>query len=663
MTALESRRGLLWAAGAYSGGALLNIDAIPPWVPVAALLFVTWRLLATMRRIWIPNTVVRSLLALLLVAAVLAQFRTLNGLGAGTALLVVMGAIKLLETRTQRDQFIVIAAALFLLLAACLDRQNLVRAPLYLGHAWLCCVALAVVAYAPTATSANSAPTFDDRAAMRLAVRTLCFAAPLALMLFLFFPRLPGSFWALPRPDEATTGLGDTMNPGSIARLTSSYEVAFRATFEGDVPPPQERYWRGPVLHDFDGNTWRHGSGSFYRQPALEYLGPAYHYRMVLEPSSRRWWFSLDTPTGTPSSKVLFTDDYQLIAAEPVTEVTTYSLTSHTNTRSSDQLSKLGRRRETALPDTSNPRSRELAADLRSKATSDSAFVSATLDFLRTGSFRYSLTPPLLGAHPIDDFLFETREGFCGHYASAFVYLMRSAGIPARVVTGYLGGEWNPIGGYFIVRQSDAHAWAEVWLDGRGWVRIDPTSVVEPERLRRGILDLLPDAVSAPARLVWSTPWLTHMLQRWDAVNAWWNERVVRFNYDTQLNLLERLGFESPGARELAWAFAGGLIAWLSWVAWQIGRIPRGPRPDRLARAYSRLCRKLARTGVGREASQGPLAYADEIARRAPALEPVARELLMRYAELRYGRPEPASRTRDIIDFERAVARLEAAPS
>lgn len=668
------RSALAWTAAAFAAGVVLNIDREPLWVSVAAFLFVLWRLLAATRLVWVPDSIVRSLLAGLLVAAVLGRFHTLNGLSAGTALLILMGGIKLLETRAQRDQFIVIGAALFLLLAACLDRQELLRSPLYVLHAWLCCTALAVVAYAmdgsahPRAvlsTQAITAPapaSFGNRAAIALAGRSLAFALPLALLLFLFFPRLPGAFWAIPRGDAAVTGLGDTMSPGSITQLTASYDVAFRARFDGPPPPPEERYWRGPVLHDFDGYTWRRTANNLYRTQPLEYLGKAYRYRISLEPSLQRWWFSLDTADAAPGPRVFLTYDYLLISPEPVTEPTSYALVSHTRIRATGELSVLARHVDTELPAHRNPRSHELALQLRGHAGSDLGFVRGVLDFLRTGGFQYSLTPPRLGGDSVDDFLFDSRTGFCGHYASAFVALMRAGGVPARVVTGYLGGEWNPIGNYFIVRQSDAHSWAEVWLEGRGWIRVDPTAVVEPERLRRGILDLLPNAVSAPARFVWSNPWLAATLQRWDAINAWWNDRVMKFNYDDQIRLLERLGFKSPGVRELGWAFAAALLGWLLWVAIHIGRAPPGGRPDRLARAYARLCSKLAGAGAARQSHLGPLAYADEVTKRRPDLAQAVRSLLMRYAQLRYDPPASASHAARVMDFEREIDRLRLGP-
>jgi protein-glutamine gamma-glutamyltransferase len=283
--------------------------------------------------------------------------------------------------------------------------------------------------------------------------------------------------------------------------------------------------------------------------------------------------------------------------------------------------------------------------------------VHAAIDFLRSGGFRYSLTPPTLDFDSVDDFLFHTREGFCGHYASAFVALMRAGGIPARVVTGYLGGEWNPVGGYFLIRQSDAHAWTEVWIDGRGWRRVDPTAIVAPERLRRGILDILPDALSGSTRLLHATPWLVRLVQSWDALNSAWNERVVKFDVDMQLGILERLGVRSADWTALVAALGSGLVGWLAWIAWHIGH-SAGPRPgDPLGRAYRRLCRKLARAGVAREIHEGPLDYAEKIARRRPDLAPRVQPLLAHYAQLRYGPGRGASGAAAIALFERTVLR------
>jgi hypothetical protein len=214
-----------------------------------------------------------------------------------------------------------------------------------------------------------------------------------------------------------------------------------------------------------------------------------------------------------------------------------------------------------------------------------------------------------------------------------------------------------------VVRQSDAHSWAEVWLEARGWTRVDPTAVVEPERLTRGLLDLLPDAGSAESRMMRASPGIIGLLQRWDAVNTWWTSHVLKFDYRSQLNLLSRLGIESPDLVMVGWFFTGVLLTWLAWIGWQVGRSPLRARPDRLARAYARLCRKLARVGLVRSEYQGPLAYADTVSEKRPDLAGGVRTLLTRYAELRYGVPRAESRADEIAGFERDVARLSLSSS
>ena len=653
------RAPLLWVCAASAAAFLLHAAEVPAWITLTALGLVGWRLAALNGAVRLPGGIVRVALGLALVAAVFAHFHTLNGLVPGTAMLVLMAAIKLLETRSRRDQYVVIGGALFLLLAACLYAQDLAWVPLYAAEALLCCSALAVVAYTPAAHERLAPPPagLGTREVIALAGRTLLYSIPLAVLLFLFFPRLPGHIWALTTGDDAATGLGDTLTPGGITRLTASYAIAFRARFDGRPPPPDERYWRGPVMHEFDGATWKAGRHARNDMQQLECLDKPYRYRIYLEPTFRPWWLALDTVMGSPGAGVRYTDDYQLIATQPVTQSLNYGAISCTDARSIGPLPAAARLDDTRLPLGPNPRTLALALQLRRRAGSEVAFVQAVLAFLRTGGFSYSLTPPPLGPDPVDDFLFHTRTGFCGHYASAFVALMRAGGIPARVVTGYLGGQWNPYDGTLIVRQSDAHAWAEIWLDGTGWTRVDPTAVVAPARLYHGILDLLPSAISTPERLVHAWPWLNTALERWAALNGWWNERVVGFDYHSQLNLLSDLGFRSPELRDAGWAFAVTLLAWLAWVSWQVNQGQSAPPPDRLGRAYSRLCRKLARTGLPRAPHQGPLAFAQLIIRYRPDLASQVGPLLEQYATLRFGPSDPAH-TQTVRTFERAVAQL-----
>ncbi len=667
-------RPLVWTAAAFLAGVLLHAGRVPLWTLLAACACAAWSVAGNAGRGPLPGRTVRVAMALALFAAVVAMFRTLNGPDAGTALLAAMGAVKLLEARARRDQYVVIGAALFLLLAATLDEQGLPFLPLYVAHAWLCCAALAAVARPDRAPHAAAAGVGGERsggsgklwaasdaAAAKLAARNLLFALPLAVLVFLFFPRLSGSLWALPDPAHAATGLSDTLTPGSISELVESTAPAFRVWFDGAPPPPAERYWRGPVLHEFDGKTWsRPPAWGFGAQRSIQPLGRAYRYRITLEPTATRWWLALDTISSPPrNASVGLTADHVLVGARPLTGPVSYEAISYAPARDDAPLSARLRALDTRSPHGRNPRTLALARRLRAAARDDADFVSAALDLLRTGGFRYTLRPPRLGSDAVDDLLFRTRQGFCGHYASAFAMLMRAGGVPARVVTGYLGGEWNPIGGYLLVRRSDAHAWVEVWLEGRGWTRVDPTAVVAPERLTRGILEILPGAASTSERLILEVRWLASIRQAWDTADAWWTTAVIDFDLKSQLALLGSIGVHDAGLGLLITALALALAAWLVATAWRHGRPPRAARSDPLARAYARLCRKLARAGAPREPHQGPLAYLESIARARPALAPSVRPLLEDYAALRFG-PAGALQARRIADFKRAVARWRA---
>ncbi|MEZ5514110.1 MAG: DUF3488 and transglutaminase-like domain-containing protein [Steroidobacteraceae bacterium] len=624
-------------------GVLLHAGSLPIWTIVAVLGCALWRILAVLNIVPLPGTrrtiriafMFATALALL---AVLASFRTLNGLAAGTALLGMMGALKLLETRTPRDERVVIGVGLFLLLAACLADQSLTRVPFYLLYAWISCAAFALI------TERSNAVT--PRIALRMAGRALLAAVPVAIVFFLFFPRVAGQFWALPTGGTASTGLADEMTPGSIDRLIEFYEPAFRVRFESRAPSPAERYWRGPVLTNFDGYTWRRAPYAQFREPERLMLGAPVRQRITLEPHHRRWWFALDTAARSPRQNVFLTPDHQLVSLEPVDEAVSYSVESHLETRSAAELSANARRILTALPGNRNPRSREFARELRASVTNERAFAEAMLAHFATQGFQYSLEPPRTSLDSVDDFLFDSKLGFCGHFASAFATVMRAGGVPARVVTGYLGGEWNPIGNYLIVRQSDAHAWTEVWFEGVGWTRLDPTGVVEPERLNRGVIDLLPDAVSGPTRFMHRSAWMTRVLMRWDNVNHWWRESVLEFDFSEQLKLLQKLGLDDAGWRGLGLLLAGGFIVWLLWIAFSLRHLMIRTRPDRLAREWLTFCGAAARVISPRTPDETATQFAQRIATARPDLAAAALDIAARYSNLRYGRP-PGDKARD----------------
>lgn len=649
----DGMRSHLAATLVFAASLLLVVARAPAWCVAIAFAASAWRVLIATGRL--PPfefgkgaKFVFGAITAAFVLAVLLSFRTLNGLAAGTALLTIMGALKLVESRTRRDDAIVIGVSLFLLLSAALASQAMWRLPLYLLLVWGAGAAMALIAHA--------GPALTTRAALRLSAKALAMALPLAVVCFLFFPRVAGQFWSFETGASATTGLSDEMSPGAIDKLVSEYTPAFRVRFSGATPPPEARYWRGPVLNDFDGFTWRRSGGPYNATP-VEMRGTAYSYRVTLEPTSRRWLFALESVDASPRPDARLTHDRQLVMFSPIHETLTYDATSHPETRALGPLSEAGRRYETRLPPDRNPRALALARDLRARAGSDAGYTRSVLDWFRTNGLTYSLEPEPTSIDSVDSVLFDTKLGFCGHFASAYATMMRAVGIPARVVTGYLGGEYNPIGGYWIVRSSDAHAWAEVWLEPTGWTRIDPTSVVAPERLQAGAYDVLPETQASAGVAIWRNSWMGGVARLWDGVNQWWSENVLGFDLKSQFDFLRALGIESPDWKHLGWLFAGALIAWIAWVSLALRRSVAKIRPDRIGRAWLRATRKLAKVAPARAPDEGPLAFAARIARARPDLAPQVNAIAARYAQLRFG---PEAAPDEVDSLEREVRSLAA---
>lgn len=637
----------------FTGSALLVAQDAPAWCVAIALAAAAWRILVARGYLapLKPFAGMRFVLGAItaaLVIAVAANFRTLNGLAAGTALLLVMGALKLVESRSRRDEGIVIGVSLFLLLASALATQSLARMPLYLLIAWGACAAIAVIA--------DRSGALEPRAALRLSGRALAMSVPLAAVCFLVFPRFEGHFWALQRSELPTTGLSDEMSPGSISELATDYEPAFRVRFEGTPPAQSALYWRGPVLNDFDGFTWRRVRSRIYPASPIEMLGTPVRYRVTLEPSHQPWLFSLDTIARVSRRDAyLSRQDRQLSLNDPITRTLSYDAESHLAVRELGSLSTLGRRYETMLPVDRNPRARALALDLRARTNSDAEFSRAVLEWFRDNGLEYTLEPGVTTIDSVDTTLFDSKKGFCGHFASSYAMMMRAAGVPARIVTGYLGGEWNPVGGYIIVRQSDAHAWTEVWLAETGWTRIDPTAVIAPDRLTRGIFDLLSESLPATSTFMHNSALLSRLEHLWDGANQWWHERVVQFNARAQLEMLRALGLDSPSWRHLGWAFAGTLVLWIIWVSLTLRRGVARQKPDRIGRAWLRATRKLASIAPARASAEGPMDYARRVGVQRPDLSAKVDALATLYTQLRFGR---GASHQDIVTFEREVRNL-----
>jgi transglutaminase-like putative cysteine protease len=543
-----------------------------------------------------------------------------------------MGAMKLLETRGKRDLTIVVFVAYFLLFAGFLYNQNLLLLPYMFAATWLLTATLMRI---HQSTPMAAAEALGSTGKMFLQ------ALPLAVLLFLLFPRLPGQFWAVPARQTNMTGIDDEMSPGDVSELSISGALAFRVKFaDGQLPPPSERYWRGPVLHDFDGRTWRRPQWPYVERPIVP-TGRSYDYRLVLEPHNRYWLFALDAPTRWPRG-TRRTFDYQLLSSRRISTLTAFDMQSNTGYRVDGPLPRLLRDADLRLPPQRNPRSTQLAQRMRAQAASDAAFVTAVLEMFRQQEYFYTLEPPRLEQDSVDDFLFNTRRGFCEHFASAFTMLARAAGIPARIVAGYQGGEFNPLNGYLSIRQSDAHAWSEVWLDDRGWVRVDPTAAVAPERIERGIDAAISDEESVPGRMFVRSALLTQLRNTWDAMNTNWTDNIVEFGQEQQRSLFEGFGIEDADWRQLGIGLGLALIGFFAALSLYLALRYRPPRRDPLVQMYDHLCRRLARHDLARADYEGPSAYLERVAVARPDLAQQLDEVRRLYVNLRYG-PSPLS--------------------
>jgi transglutaminase-like putative cysteine protease len=636
---------LLWISGCLVLALLPHIRSIPIWVLGICVAAGAIRLALGARGLDAPPRVVRMLIACLAIGLLFLRFHTFNGISAGTSLLALMAGLKLLETRTTRDVCVLILIVYFLSLAALLAGESFWLLGYLVGVCWLTTATLLRL------TVSQPGPSW--RACLRYSGRILLHAMPLALVLWLFFPRFAEPFWRVGDPAaSANSGLGDSMSPGDITDLALSDDVAFRVRFDDAYPRPQERYWRGPVLYNFDGRTWRRTDANFAAAPAFIAEGPAYRYTVSLEPYPHSWIFTLDWPTEADLPNARMTGDLVLMQSGPVSRPTDVAATSHTLGRFEQNLSPALRLRDLRLPTHSNPRTVEFALQLHREHPQDDDFVRSVLDMLHTQEYYYTLEPPPLGANSVDEFLFETKRGFCGHYASAFAVLMRAAGIPARVVTGYVGGAYNQYAHDWIVRQSDAHAWDEVWIAPRGWTRVDPTAAIDPMRIDRRLRDAQSAIAAANIDLGGNLPWLTDVRMRLDAMRQLWRESILRYNPASQQSLLAHLMIPEPDARKLVWVLAAGLSLALGWLTWQVRRELRPRLNDALTRAYARLCAKLAARGLPRAAHEGAESFAARIAAVRPDLAVAIVPLCRRYSELRYGR----SRTRaEVGQFALAV--------
>ena len=651
-SAARERRDMLVLLLAVTFVVIPHFEHLVWWATAVLVLLLVWRAFLTVTQRPIPSRLLMFPLLIAASAAVYLQYRTLVGQQAGVTFLLLLMALKLLEMRARRDIFVVIFLSFFILLTQFLNGQEIHVAAMAL---------LGVTALFFVLISVNLDETdLPAGRKFKMVGLTLLKAVPLTAVLFVLFPRISGPLWGTPGDTASgNTGLSNSMSPGTISKLLESTEIAFRAKFDGVPPSNDKLYWRGPVFGSFNGRSWV----PLQQRPA-ETASPSIQgdarsvvaYTVTLEPHSRDWLFALDAPAMLPVTNEFtprITSDMRIVTNDLVRQRLRYDMRSYMTYRLNADSSAAERRNWLELPPTYNPRTLELAEEIRTRSGNDADRVRATLEHLRRGGYEYTLSPPRLGRNSIDEFLFDTRQGYCEHYAAAFVFLMRALDVPARVVTGYQGGEVNPVDRFMTIRQSDAHAWSEVWLQGRGWVRVDPTAIVAPVRIDQGASEMARQAGITLPGATSSFTWLRSIRFNWEAVQNSWNQWVLSYSHERQRDLIGLLGL-TPSWESLSLTLAVLVTIVLAVMA-MFSLRTRTAR-DPLGDAFRLMRDRLDRAGVRTAEHLGPR---ELYARSKRALVPDdakrARKLLSRIERMRYSRTSEGVARADVRALRRAI--------
>lgn len=628
---------LFWLAAGITLAILPHGLRMPMWILALTLTLILWRLVGALGKWPLPgqrNGWLRILQIIMIFSAfagVHISFHTIVGREAGSALLVILAGFKLLEARYERDLYVTTFLGFFVIVTNFFVSETISTA-LYM-------LLTLIVMFTALITFNDRKQTQNSIVRIKMAGLLLLQAIPVMLILFLLFPRVQGPLWGL--PEDAHTGkigIDDEMEPGSISKLIQSSDVAFRVEFRGKPPSNSKLYWRGPVLWYDNGRKWSRERINDTSPAQVKMSGDAIDYTITMEPTGQKWLFALEMPK-EPGEEGYFSNDYQLRSRKPVNERIRYQLTSYTNYWLGNR-NRYELQRALQLPPGFHNRAIKLAQAWRSQYSDPEKIIEQALHMFNQENFFYTLSPPLLAGDNVDDFLFNTKKGFCEHYAGAFVVLMRAAGIPARIVMGYQGGRLNPVGNYFIVQQRDAHAWAEVWLGEKGWVRVDPTSAVSPARVEEGIDGALPNEINdVPAIFSvnrFSRNFWQDLQNTWDAINNQWIQWVITYGPDRQVMFLKKFGMENINMGSLAIMLIiivccmFGVIAFWTFRQYQ-------PSRDPARKIYDKFCRKMSRMGFYRYSYEGPLDYASRISKAGKTIADKVNEITALYISVRYG--------------------------
>ncbi|MCF7969554.1 MAG: DUF3488 and transglutaminase-like domain-containing protein [Methylococcaceae bacterium] len=605
-------------------------------VPIISFFFVLliWRAIGIWRPAYLPNQFLVFLLLLSGIALLVIMHQGVFGRDAGTAIFVTALGLKLLEIKTQRDLYLITYLAFIVAASQFLYVQNILMA----GYTLLVCISLL-----GTLLCINSG-SLGNWQSLKVAGKLLAQALPLTIILFIFFPRLEAPHWSFLQEDnKAMTGLSDTLEPGSISQLGLSGERVFRAKFSGAIPPNEQRYWRGPVFSYTDGKKWEQTKNTYFKRylDKIKFFGDAYQYKILMEPQSKNWVFALEMPAAF-EWPLYENGHHQLLTSESPNKRAEYDISSYVN-YNTGYITKTELSENLQLPKPPESRVKDLVKQLGGFTEKPETYINHLFLHFRQNKFYYTLMPPLMAENPIETFLFDTRAGFCGHYATAFVYLMRVARIPARVVSGYQGGEYNETGGFIEVRQANAHAWAEVWLSGKGWVRYDPTTAVAPERVEQDVnieQQIANNVVSfAPVQLDSQTLFLLKRARNlWSSVDYSWQRWIVNYDRQNQASFLSKLGIS--GFKKMFYWLLGLLAAVIFVFALMLLRKQKTVL-DVAQIYYLQACAKLAKLGLIRAENEGANDFLVRVTEQQPQVGLAFTQITRLYVSLRYTK-EPA---------------------
>ncbi|WP_172807337.1 transglutaminase TgpA family protein [Endozoicomonas ascidiicola] len=656
MSPAVSRYATLWLLLAQVMVALPVFDVLPVTVLPLIALTLLWRVLIWFGRGFWPNVVIRIVLVACAVGLIIAGLGWTFSLEMAVTVLVTGYALKMLETVTRRDAMIVAFIGFFVTGAAGLYSQSLSQA----AYLVLCIGVLVAAVHAVYSSPDQRSIKVSGRFAGLMVLQAL----PLTIVLFVFVPRL-GPLWAVTWPDSSKqTGLSGTLKPGDVASLSQSYELAFRAQFKGDMPLPDQRYWRALVFDQYTDGQWSQTKLDTLRRQYPDVVvsdsdwqvkksaavswwqnqPDGYDYEILLEPSGSEWLPTLGPAASAIPDSTLFRT-MRIEAERPVFERKLYRPSSEKIDPVSVSMPAWLREVNTTLPDTGNEESRYFARELFEESEGDPLVMGRSiLKFFNQSTFYYTLSPPLMGRDEVDDFMFRYQKGFCEHYASSFVFMMRSVGVPARIVTGYQGGDLLPEDNVIRVLQRDAHAWAEIWVDGEGWIRFDPTTAVAPERVELGIDEMISRGRLEQKELplayhLRNTQVLKFLRNQWEGLEYRWQKSVIQYQEDAQEDFMRQL-FGTAAYYWHQMAVLGGLMVIFLSLYGVFFLLSKKSALSVHQKLWLSLEKKLARKGYHREPGEGPAAFADRICLENPVLGEKLKPVIGRYIRSAYGKTD-----------------------